>query len=709
MPALKKQSSLRVLRRDFPRPDGSAVAIFAVLWNERDAGDSAALDRILSRTIESGATILRTEDGAAKKRFAPDHILEYVARTTNAAILREIDIEQISRIPRVHAVVAACYRNEIALIGHGAVHAFLFREEKRKNLATDLLHLDEKKEGKPQSRNFFSEFVSGTIRADDVVILGANTLLDYLSLEHLGALTAGTTHPEEAVQKIGHLVSDTNGMVPFGEVILRHANAPIAKQVPKQPAQSIQKFLNTQEETKQYLNASVLSFLGRVLEGKPKQSATSEPKPPQPAEPRGERTKSGLLLGTWIKRIKLRVPRPSRKSFKALRAIRAPAPLRTAHHTALSWFVERFNHFPARAKIIFPLVLLGVILFVQSIILVQKKVAENRARRSFESQVALVREKVAAAEANRLYGNEDGAHALIEEIKPLMQNLAAPDPTLEHEFQTVHEEVKKIVNRLARLEVPVLKKVATLPSAHAAMAVGKYGVVVLDRPTGSVSIVKPGNDEQTPAEFARLPESAGWTSLVPASDHVVLAVRDGALATVSLKDKKISPLSIDPKMSVADAAIWNKRLYRLGSDGKIFRHDRAGDGFASGASWLKDEAVTDAKDMEIDSAIYVLGGSGTITKYLGGKKQTFALPALDVPWGGPTRMKTWADSEVLAMLDPPTGRIIFVSAAGKLMKQYEEKTVLGQAADFAIDPVAKTIYVASEAAVYSFQFDLKKQ
>ena len=676
LPAERKGGMLRVLRKDFPRADGSLVAIFAVLWNDRDAGDGLALERTLSRSIE-GAGAAVSGDYGGKKRVAVDGILEHIARTTNTSLLREIEFGGITRLPRTNAVVAAIHQNELALVGHGSVHAFLFRIHKRKLLPTDLLHLDEKLEKKSGARNFFGEYVSGTIHQDDAVVLGANTIFDYLSLEHLGTLVAAAGHPDEAVQKITHLLRDAAGAVPLGEVMLRSRGAKVTSLEPRKPVQSMEAFFDTQEATHDLLEptavAAVKNWMGN------------------------------------IRMPKIKIPLPSFRIPRPKMRVKVPRAVREAHHTALSSFVDWFNTIPTRAKIIFPLVLFGIVLFFQSVQLVRHTIKTSHARKEFESRVTQIKEKTNNAEASVLYGNETGAREALGELINLSADLQAPEASLEGEAASVRALVADLRAKLAhRVAVAEIKTVATFPesaSNEISLALVGAELLALDRGTNLV-YAAPAESVAATLQNPTTLQPGAWRAIFPQDKTSAIALGDTGAVSISTHDSKATPLFFDPAGKNLDGTIWNKRLYRLTESGDIFKHERSESGFAKGVRWQKENLAAPVQSMAIDSVIYVLGG-GTVKKYLSGRELPWTFPSLDEPMKSPVVIRTWPDSGIIAVLDPGTHRIIFARADGKLIAQYDHEN-LSLATDFSIDPIKKVIYVAGHKSLFSFPFEVKK-
>ncbi len=127
------------------------------------------------------------------------------------------------------------------------------------------------------------------------------------------------------------------------------------------------------------------------------------------------------------------------------------------------------------------------------------------------------------------------------------------------------------------------------------------------------------------------------------------------------------------------------------------------DKYAGGTTqsdYLKDEKLSDATSMAIDSSIFVID-DGSIRKFTKGAEDTFSVSGLKT-LSNDAELFTSVDYDDLYVLDPGNSRIIAISKSdGSIKNQYASKDLSG-ATSFAVDETGKKIYVVISNKLYSF-------
>ncbi|OIP23918.1 hypothetical protein AUK11_04340 [bacterium CG2_30_37_16] len=97
---------------------------------------------------------------------------------------------------------------------------------------------------------------------------------------------------------------------------------------------------------------------------------------------------------------------------------------------------------------------------------------------------------------------------------------------------------------------------------------------------------------------------------------------------------KRQTLSVGDWYKAKDLVAFYNKIFILGSDGKIYRHERIMEGFTKASLYYEDASLADAVSLAIDSSVYALLKDGSVIKLGSGLKQTFTLknsPVLGEP------------------------------------------------------------------------------
>jgi hypothetical protein len=140
---------------------------------------------------------------------------------------------------------------------------------------------------------------------------------------------------------------------------------------------------------------------------------------------------------------------------------------------------------------------------------------------------------------------------------------------------------------------------------------------------------------------------------------------------------------------------------------QVLRYEPKGDGYAGApVNYFEQPAPEAARaiDMAIDGSIYLVTSDGQITKYLGGKPDTFQITDLPVPLGRPAAaaVDTNVTDSSLYVADQTSSRIVQFRPDGKFVRQFR---ALGPAfdgiEDLLIDEQNNRVFVVSKGVLYT--------
>ncbi len=116
--------------------------------------------------------------------------------------------------------------------------------------------------------------------------------------------------------------------------------------------------------------------------------------------------------------------------------------------------------------------------------------------------------------------------------------------------------------------------------------------------------------------------------------------------------------------------------------------------------------LSNAVDMSIDGAIYVLYQDGRISKFLSGQQVDFAVTGLDVPLKNPVAIYTAADEEVqhIYVADAGNQRIVQLNKDGSFVRQYKpragEVVTFGNLQDIYVDEIGGRLFALDSNNLY---------
>lgn len=106
---------------------------------------------------------------------------------------------------------------------------------------------------------------------------------------------------------------------------------------------------------------------------------------------------------------------------------------------------------------------------------------------------------------------------------------------------------------------------------------------------------------------------------------------------------------------------YGSRVYLLDAvNGKVWKYLRERDKYSAGVSYSDEITLKDPVDIAIDSALYILGAKGKITKLYNGKEVSFVVKnAPFIPFKRPTKIFTTLDElGFIYILDPDLNRVV---------------------------------------------------
>jgi hypothetical protein len=325
----------------------------------------------------------------------------------------------------------------------------------------------------------------------------------------------------------------------------------------------------------------------------------------------------------------------------------------------------KLNH---TRKLFLSITIILILLLVGSIFFTKKKEADAKLQQQFQQVYEPAQQKYESAKALETL-NKDHSYDDYLAAKKLLADNSSKFPSGSSERKQIDELLTKVDAALA--------SVSPSQSANA-----KEATV----PANSLLAVEKANSD-----------GRGFTQ----DEKSVYFVTDKAIAAVSKSSGKKADLIKNSGGwdDAAGLATYQGNFYVLDRKKGIVKFIASGDGYSQ-ASYFKDKPnVSSAKDLAIDSSVYILLSDGTILKYTSGTPDAYKSPTLEKPISGPAKIFTDKDTSSIYILDRGNSRVIKLAKEGGTHSEYNS-SVIKTARDFEVNEKDKKIYILSDNKIF---------
>lgn len=317
-------------------------------------------------------------------------------------------------------------------------------------------------------------------------------------------------------------------------------------------------------------------------------------------------------------------------------------------------------------KLFLSIIVILVVILAISIFFTKKKETDAQQQALFKQVYEPALNKYEGAKALETL-NKDVSYEDYLEAKKILT-------TSSNKFPENSEESKKIKELLAKIEAE-LSESSPVQSANATEAtVGANSLL---------SIAKANKDAKALTQ----------------DDTAVYYVTDKAIVSVSKGSGSKTEI-------IKNDAVWEDAVGIATYLGNFYVLDRkkgiikfAAGGYAQ-SSYFKDKPdVTSAKDLAIDSSVWVLLQDGTILKYTSGVSDGYKAPKLEKAMSDPARIFTDANTSNIYILDRGNSRVIRIAKEGSGHSEYTS-SVIKTARDFEVKEKDKKILILSNDKIF---------
>ena len=633
----------------------------------------------ITADIERGWQEVKTTPGPA------DDTLEAIVLSTNRLLANSERLRGNPLSPRYQLLLAYLSDQQVALTSLGHLDAFVISATKLANIMVATGRRTAKLAAT------FNNLISGELAPGESLLLATPALTDYFSFDRLRQLISNRP-PGLSLREIERYILQLKVRPPLGLICLQLS---LTQQV-EGTGESMDHLLQTKAQTASLLQPKFFSYLkSKLARHQPTTTAytdiTRPPPPPLSAETITKvKTAGGLTL----------------RLARIMRALRKLSWLtsRESVKATVSWWLESkltlWRRLPHAKRALLLLGLAVLLAASQSIVNLGRGKLKTTDSEYYNQIVTKITERQAEIEAALIYGNDDKARALYDEVTTLLATLPRNSRSRTGQGQALEQSLSLLQRRLQRLnevaEPTAWSQLPPLPEGtnwrNLAVISGK--VMVISSAGRVTQLAADGKVGQTRAAPA---DSNDIRHVITLENELLLVSQNGQLAIYDTATARTNQLN--QKLTLADGSFYSHGLYFL-NDNIIWRATRQGNGFAAPTRWLKTSQgeLTNARGLTVDGSIFVALPT-EVQKFARGLRQDFKLAAVNPPLSSLTSISTASDVDYLYLWETASSRLITFDKQGKLVIQLTFPS-LPEVTAMAVDGQSKLLYLLSSNTVY---------
>ena len=684
-----------------------------------------------------------------------DHIFEAALTKTNKELLEFLHQEKIKFNPNMlSAIIGVIYHDTVLFSSIGRAKALLFYKEKsgKSYKSADII----KQAGddgddfstRKNPAKLFSSVISGTIPAGGYFVFTNEALPEFLSEKQLSEVIT-TLPPAGAAEQIKQTLLKINDFTAFSGIIIKNtiglSNAELERE--EKLTNSLKNIHSLEEKTEETFAPGGYFIFKKAWKNA---KIAAQKILPQTKDSVGNadasikdvvyfKKRSFLFLkhaSAFLKSIAIFCSKFTKILIKNIQTARAkkqnaiqkstttdalnsqtqsetrpPRTLREkcAHiGNKLKRATIELSRMNGRKKAILAIAVASFVFIAINSMRVKDQ--ENQVQLETEKQdlIALIEQKQNQIEANLLYGNEENAKKIMDELGGMI-NQVKDDGTVTQRDAILDKYTQQLDKLRNVAPLGDLKTVADFSANNTnadpfnlTLASGK--VYAADSVSGVIYALNIADGATTTITDEKDSLSALKYPSVSSNGDIYYLNREGEVLKLA-KNESISlmQIGVEADMSrVLSGEAYGLRLYYMDkNDNQIYRFTPAGKGFGKAEGWLKDKVdFKNVADMSIDGGVYILKGSGEVLKFFSGRQEAFALDSVEPALKFTTKIFASQLLDFIYILEPLEKRLLVFNKNGKFVTQYKNDD-WGQLKDFAVDEKNKLIYLLNGAQLLS--------
>lgn len=562
----------------------------------------------------------------------------------------------------------------VAVSSFGEFSGYLMRNRKiTQILKSEAVDLEE--------GSFFSQLVTGDVKAGDVIIFSNYALFDFFSLEKIRDLVV-KLKPQQAKEQLRNLLIEDGGvpnvlslLIKYEEEIVRVEES--ADEETKKYLQdlygseeSMNQLENLEQRTGRMLMPTVSLNLKKMFSLKGKQKKDLK-------LPKAEiREKKGKFLFGGLWRLKVSPKEMNKDDLKEKKVVKSK------------------NWFNKNTAVVIGVV---VVVFVGSLIFLSWRQGINEKNAKFEGILVQAEENQSEAEAALIYQDSEKANNLLEEALKLLGDVPANEEKWYAQAISKKKEINKLINKIHNVFEVDLEKTVALEAVESEgvldMVWNDNKLYVLGK-SGSVYEINP-EDKSLKQKFVL---SGGKQLTVwddeSVSDAYILFDSDQKFYYHKGENEDELNVVVPEEKQIADLEVYGEKIYYLDNEAAaIYKVSQPLAVNPNITVWTQNESevLKEASQMVIDGNIWLVAKS-EIVKMFRGDRQDFKISKLDKNLSDDLIVASPEDSNYLYILDKDNKRLVVIDKEGVAQRQFVNEE-LGQAENLIVGVDEKIAWV----------------
>jgi hypothetical protein len=590
----------------------------------------------------------------------------------NEELGKLVSLGQTQWMDKLSCIIAVKESASFTIATTGKVSSFLLRGEEFTDISCSSLQTHPLKT--------FENYASGKIRLGDLLVLSTTQLFNYLSMDRFRTIVTGSNFLS-ATQTIIELLKENAGPeVAFGTLLnLQVAVGQTAEEEIDLEDYLIEKPLGHESFGKKAFNYVKTLF---ALDTGKRMPKVGLPK---------------LSLKEQIKNIGGNTKNLVSKSRWAV------SNLRQGLKNGRTMFnLQNFKQYSPQKKFFFISAIVLLLTFAINLTVTGHYRKVREAEQKQATELKGIQGFVSNAQASLLYRDENAARDFLSTAKqklPAQESIKDANKGL---YDQINSEVKD-------LELKIEKVTEVNPTSLGGLATADFLIKLPNYLAAPVNGNIVSYDKTSSAiEDGKLKSSQNILASTYVDKNLAVIYNGSELLTWDFVTEKTgSPhsFSVPAKEDFVGLAYYptNSRVYTVSKkSGQVISFAVIGSTLSKAVIAAQDNALKEAKDLTIDTNVYVLTSSG-INKYTAGKKQEFKMPTLLDPFSGSGKIYTHKDFKNIYILDTGKNRVIVIDKAGNLITILKSSQFT-KLVDFQVDEKNKTIFVLNGGNLLKFGF-----
>jgi len=656
----------------------------------------------------------------------------------------------------INAFVGLIHRNKIFLSYIGKANAFLFHQKKKHDCAiVDIVNQAEGKKQKNNPEKMFSNIISGEITEKDSLLFGNESILEFFSQTRLSEIVCNNDTASSSRQ-IQRELEAHRANYNFYSIIIKssvsaeldeedgvHEDESQKKKLEASavvaPEKSLNKLIDTQEDTERYLSPSAMPNWKKALlmiwdntqkfslfafkHGKvagghlAKQSKKGAGAIKEKYFDKGKKSNREVNLETIEPEndevVEHNTPQgagnhswhDSQRNDAS--GIANLTPNDTYSQKISDFINNQIARFVAMGKlqqILLVIALIFVFLFGQNIVWQGQNQTSSEISGSHDL-ISEISEAINTAEAKNIFNDEKGANASLQKARDLLVQL--PDRKKYREDKEKIEirisDLEKTLQKITYINSPTIVVDLTNKNPNAQIqSITKIenNLFAVDNNNANLYLIDNENKQTLSYELGE--DIKNIRKIVTLNDkEIIILLSQNEFYSFNIESKE-SKKVLSADVEIDDFEIYGNKIYTLQTaENQIFKHTATGGIFNGGSRWVQGgEDLTNASAISIDGGIYVASGNNQILYFMGGNlDKTIELSSISPALGQASQIFSTVESNYIYILDRDNNRLLVFDKNGGLKTQFMSNEFKDMKS-IAVDESEKKIYLLSDNKVF---------